>query len=515
MIGLESSRHLYQTPRYTVGDGVWHDRFLDAVKGVRCGVTWDPAALLAMASFGFTCDDQTLFHEVRRLPWLSRIDECGQAVLEPIPPHGRKGMSGRQAAEELYRLLKEETREVCAGRGEVYILLSGGLDSRIVAAVTADLTREGSMKKLPVGVTWGMADSRDVAYGREVAKILGMEWVHLPIEPRHLLENVETVATRMGAAISPIHLHRLPWFSNLPREALVLSGSYGDSVGRGEFSGRTVLELEPIRPTGGLGIFAPGVLRRAAVRLDEALLAYRKRSGDQPAYVLNEHEQQSQYLRGMIGFQMTIVSDHCDVYRSFTHPSVYSFMWSIHPSLRTDQIYEELLRRADARLAALPWARTNRSMGGPTHGAQGQLLRRYHDYDGWIAGELWTPLREIVEPDWFAATGLFDAAAIERLGDAIRARSAWLKLYGMQAYGVWTWLAAVRRMAEFLRESGVTFNAVTIESGPHDEAKGDAPDEGHGTLRRWLRQSRFVRNTVRSVRKKLLRRRALAKYPVE
>jgi asparagine synthase (glutamine-hydrolysing) len=218
--GLESSLHLYAPPRYRASDGSWYDAHAEAVRHSDESLTWDPAAVLSLLSFHYVCGDRTLMREIRRRPWLSSIGPEGDARLEPIPPHDTIWQSTERSAARLGSLLCDEALGVCQGRAEIYVLLSGGLDSRVVAGSMARAVREGGLDVRPVAVTWGLTDSRDYAYARAAAELLGFEWLHLDLEPRHLRENVSDAAALLGCLVSPLHLHRMTWFANVSPDAL-------------------------------------------------------------------------------------------------------------------------------------------------------------------------------------------------------------------------------------------------------------------------------------------------------
>ena len=106
-------------------------------------------------------------------------------------------------------------------------------------------------------MTWGRSGSHDVEIVKVVAEKLNSSWTHLDLGPDNLVQNIDDVASQLGALVSPIYLYRMMWFRDLPAGALVLGGSYGDSVGRAEFSGRTVLELLPYQSSNLFGLLNP------------------------------------------------------------------------------------------------------------------------------------------------------------------------------------------------------------------------------------------------------------------
>ena len=55
-----------------------------------------------------------------------------------------------------------------------------------------------------------------------------------------------------------------------------------------------------------------------------------------------------------------------------------------------------------------PWSRNNRALRGKTVGADKKASKAFHSYADWIRTELFDKIACLVEPDWFAQTGLFD-----------------------------------------------------------------------------------------------------------
>lgn len=510
---LETSRHLFQPPYYRAQDGSWHRSYFDAVSHCGQALRWNPATVLSLLSFNYACGDLTLLHEIRRRSWLSRVEQDGDCRLERVPSHDTLWLSHREIAEEFGRRLCDEAFRVCQGRKEIYVLLSGGLDSRVVAGVVARLIREGRLNVKPKALTWGLPDCRDVEYGRAAAKILGFEWVHAEIGPADLLRNVDATAGPLACLVPPPHLHRMLWFDRVREDTLVLAGNYGDMVGRGEFSGYRVLELRPLAPINRFGLLCREVLPEAKAGLARELAALRARTPGQPKYILCEHEMHGHYTRGMIAHAMSVINQYCTTYQMFTDPAVYSYMWSIHPSLRFDEVYALLLESLEPKLARLPWARTNRALQGPTNGARSDLRKGFHDYEGWISGPVYEQLKDRVDSDWFAATGIFDPHAIQEVTRLMRRGPESTQLYGFTPYEIWMWLAAFRRFAEMVEATGRKIEAVRAEASAEDALQRQVASDTMSTLGRFMRRSPFLVNTVKRTRLFLLKRRAKKQYP--
>jgi asparagine synthase (glutamine-hydrolysing) len=523
MSELESSLHLFQTPLYRGGEGTWKKSFIDAVSDCKGKLTWDPAAILSILSFGYVCGDRTLLNEVKRRPWLSKILEDGECSLETIPKHGRLWKRCDEIADELLRLLCDEATKVCQGRQEIYILLSGGLDSRIVAGVLAKLCKEGKIDAKPVAVTWGLEGSRDAVYGRMLAGILGFEWIYLRMGPEDVINNLDKMSISIASLVSPLHLHCMHWFKNVSKDALVLGASYGDSVGRAEFSGRKVLELDYLNPSPVCRLMHRKVLSCAYEGLEKDLKSLRGRSPGQPKYVICEHEKQGHYMRNMMAQAMSSIGCYCSTYQMFTHPKTYSYMWSIHPALRNDSPYAALLEKMEPRLARMPWARTNRALSGRTIGAKPGLRKHYHEYESWIRGPLLEKFSQYVDPQWLAETRLFNDDRIQNLTEMVRSGKS---PYGFRTYERWSWLASLRGMAEHLDSLG---KSVALGSAAVDKPQNMpilVPWTKRNLARRILSRSVLAYNLARQclkplrrilkrVRRSILKYQAVWKYPPE
>jgi asparagine synthase (glutamine-hydrolysing) len=240
----------------------------------------------------------------------------------------------------------------------------------------------------------------------------------------------------------------------------------------------------------------------------------RDRAPDQPRYVQCEHEMHGHYTRCLIAHAMSVIGRYCTVYQMFTDPSVYTFMWSLHPSRRTDAIYATLLEQLDPRLARLPWARTNRALRGRTLGRRTDLRRGFHDYEAWLSGPLFEELHDLVDPEWLAGTGLFDPTAVRALSRVVeRGPRPGPELHGVTPWELWSWLACFRRLARWLEAEG---RAVALGSDSVARAgRSGAPTPAHrvSTARRLLRSWPPLHTAYIRARRRLLSARARLRYP--
>lgn len=498
--------HLYTKPKYLIG-GEWFDDFTNAVKN-RSSLTLDETAIMEILSLNWPCADRTIFKEIRRQPWLSTIDFSGNYELSAIPPHGRFWANSSIIAEKLKILLVEEIFKVCENKKQIFVLLSGGLDSRVLAGILSLLYKSGKLPSKPVCVTWGISECRDVDYANATAKILGFDWEHIELNSEHLFENLIKGAPIIGCLTSPLHLHRALWFKDFDKNSIVLAASWGDSIGRAEFSGRHLLELtEPI-VFNVFHLLNRNILSSAltGVRADFNFL--RERSPNIANYALREHEMQAFYMRGMIGQALSLIDNYADLYQMFTAPEIYSFMWSLHPSRRDNSIYAVLLEDLSYDLARLPWARTNRSLRDRTIGAKDNLNKDFHHYHQWISGPLYERILALVDPDWFAKTGIFNYESIKKLNQSLSPKGNKCGDYRNQAFNVWTWLAGLKNLCDSLdiklKKAGVDYNESSTVS-----ILTKSPTK----LRIGLSNIKFLYRMVVAIRRFILKIVNIFKYP--
>ena len=343
----------------------------------------DVVAVLSMLSFGYVCLDRTLLCGVQRVPWMGSVDGEGIPHFQPAPPHGYAIDSPTTIAERLLETLREELSDHCRGAPRIYVLLSGGMDSRVVAAVLRQLQREERITVPIEAVTWGIPRSRDVVYGRRLAERLGWPWHHLTVNENTYWECFETTAVSLGAEVDPKHLHRMTWFDAAQPDAVVIAASYGDSIGRGEYSSQHVSRLKPLEPDDRYRFLKPHVRAWAEPQLRQDIAAIRFRHGRRQESGWLEVERQAHYMRRMLCHPMNIINRTCHLRQAFVTPKVFGLMWSYDFEYRRDSIYGELLRRVDPEMANLPWARTG-AVYSHTRPASDSLLKGFHRYGYWL-----------------------------------------------------------------------------------------------------------------------------------
>jgi asparagine synthetase B (glutamine-hydrolysing) len=199
----------------------------------------DPTSLASMLSFGYHLGDLTILRGVKCLPharhleYRASTDTLGierywnypYGELEPWPANKA------ELAEALHRHLGRALERRLRNVEKVLLPLSGGLDSRTVAGLLAQSGFSGEV----LAYSFGQASSRDVRYGRAIARKLGYRHIHIPTPGDFMTRHLEQAAWRFdaewpadsnwGARFSHTH----PALGDT-RGYAVLSGFMGDIV---------------------------------------------------------------------------------------------------------------------------------------------------------------------------------------------------------------------------------------------------------------------------------------------
>jgi asparagine synthase (glutamine-hydrolysing) len=141
------------------------------------------AELLAL---GYSLDDRTLFEGVRLLAPATRLTvRAGQThPTRTWEPPFRPPTQVTQPVRALVDGLAERAKVAVATRlhPNSCLLLTGGLDSRLIAGMASRLGLDPPLETL----TLGQENAADVLAAREIAAALGLPFTHLPIAPDYL-----------------------------------------------------------------------------------------------------------------------------------------------------------------------------------------------------------------------------------------------------------------------------------------------------------------------------------------
>lgn len=375
----------------------------------------DPVSVLEVLAKGYPFADRTLISGVQRSPWLAVPNGSNQWAYADIPDHGNAQVALDEAAKELRLRLIKELLGYLIGHNHVGILLSGGLDSRVVAGILRTVQLSGEFAGQVTALTWGLPETRDVVYAREIAERYGWEWRHFLLGPEQLRTNIRITAD-MGAEFAPFHLHALSEVAKCKDLDAIIAGSYGDSIGRAEYSGARLLNLAPFIPTrlDPFGLIRPEVLETYQTSINDDIYGYRTRIPRSQEFQYREIEQQMHYMRRRNQACMSHVAEVIPLYQMFTAPNTFGFMWGLDPHTRNDQHYQKLLPLLPGKVCDIPWART----GLPLEKQQGNtdsLARLHHQYGIWLRQDLHDEIHALIFNGSLQALNIFNESSLRWL----------------------------------------------------------------------------------------------------
>ncbi|WP_348827974.1 asparagine synthase-related protein [Halomonas sp. RT37] len=374
----------------------------------------DPAAVLGVLMKNYILSDRTLVQGVKRTPWLSRKNEEGKWQYAELPKHGSVRCPPDIIATKLKERLRDEALSFLQGKKKIGILLSGGMDSRVVAAVVKNLQDDGLYTGEVVALTWGIDESRDVVYSQRIAESFNWEFRHFPVNASVLKKNIHIAADR-GAEYSPVHLHAMSSVSQTDGIDGILAGSYGDSIGRGEYSGRKVRSLPSIlsKNVNHFSFMLCSAEHSAQKTILEDLANDRARYPGRSEASYREIEMQLHYMRRQLNSCMEVIDDRIPVYQMFSDPNVFGFMWSLHPSCRTDRNYECLLQILSNKLLDLPWARTGVRYNENGSNPEDDLKKLNNCYGKWLRTDLRDFVIDEISSGALKTLGIFNERSLD------------------------------------------------------------------------------------------------------
>lgn len=375
----------FNDPYYTISNGIIEIKktFHEIIEKITQDPIIDPVATLEFLNKGYILGDRTLVQGVYKTPWQAKPnEELNNWDFAAVPRHGNLDLPEEEIARILFEKICNEIKLYIGNKNKVGILLSGGMDSRMVAGALDYLIKTKALQNIEVtALTWGNEGSRDVVYAQMISERLEWKWKHYIVTVDDLINNIKETAIH-GCEYSPIHLHAIPQMRNDNQDIEVfLAGSYGDSVGRAEYSGKNVKCLKPLDH----GIYNVGkfvykkVYTQSLNQIRQDIEIYHKLFPERKSYMQNELDYQLHYMRRMLNPCMKLLNENSEFYQVFTHPDVFGFMWSIKPERRNNKVYKEMMRLFKTKLDDIPWSRT----GIPfeeNEGTPDTFTKNHHNY---------------------------------------------------------------------------------------------------------------------------------------
>ena len=255
------------------------------------------------------------------------------------------------------------------------------MDSRIVAAILKNLFSKGLIENKRIkAFTWGLSDSRDVVYANRIADLYGWEFCHLINDEDQMRKNIE-ICIQHGCEFHPVHLHAMSQLKDQKDIDCYIAGSFGDSIGRGEFSGKCLLDVLELNTyfRNYENLLRSDFNKICKENLEEDFKYYRKNFSQNKNYQDNEVDQQAHYMRRMLNPCMATINESIPLFQMFSAPETFLYMWSIHPNLRNDENYFIILKNYAPELLDIPWARTGLPYLAP-NGIPDNYKKNHHEY---------------------------------------------------------------------------------------------------------------------------------------
>lgn len=381
----------------------------------------DFVSIVQILNYNYCLGNRTLIKGIHKSPWMAKPSEDKKSWdYFDVPDHDEQKFGQEYIANHLFELLKEELLEYIGGKSNIGVLLTGGMDSRITACVLNDLIDNneisGDIKVL--GITWGLPSSRDVKYASKIARKLNWEWKHFKIDADQLYKNIK-LTVQNGCEFSPIHLHAMPKVAEMKDIDCVIASSFGDSIGRGEYSSKGVTELKSLinksRLTDVAGILRSDFLNLTYKKFKEDVSAYRKLFPQQKRYQQLEQDYQLHYMRRMLNPCMSVIDKKIPLFQMFTAPKVFGFMWSLHPKLRNDNIYKIILEEKNRELLKIPWARTGLVYPKKNGKPMDDYTSKHTDYNKIIRNDLLPNIKDKILSETISQLNIFDMKALSTL----------------------------------------------------------------------------------------------------
>ena len=379
-------------------------------------------SLVSILTNGFALGDETLVNNLRKTRWMTKW-EGGRWVKTDYPKFGHKKASNEEIGKSLFKLLKKEILTFVKDHNTVGLLLTGGMDSRMAAGVLDCLIKDGDLVGVKVvALTWGDEQSRDSIYARKIAKRLNWDWKGYSITSELLARNILTTAER-GAEFSPTHLHGMSLVSEESGIDVILAASFGDSLGRGEYSGRTIGNLRDIRYRirNSYGILSNGVIKGCSDQIDKSVVDYWSEYPQKEHYQQLEQDYQIHYMRRMLNPCMSVIHERIPTRQLFSSPELVNYMWSLDPACRNNDAYKVLLNLFETDLKDIPWAKTG-LVYDHIQGSPDPYRKSHTDYSAMLRTDLLNQVEEEVLSDVISELRIFNTTTLERVFKLLRSK---------------------------------------------------------------------------------------------
>lgn len=192
----------------------------------------DLVAISEFLRFDHVFNDRTLLADVHLLPQASLLTFAnGKMEIRPYwtltYPRQYKLQTEAELIEQLNHYLRQAIKRQAPGDIPAGILLSGGLDSRVILA----MLRDGIVDDSFHAFTWGMPGADDVRFAKELAAKTGVRHHYFELKPDWLFDMAAEGVRATDGLGNVINLHAM---ATLKEEAefakIIYKGFMGDAM---------------------------------------------------------------------------------------------------------------------------------------------------------------------------------------------------------------------------------------------------------------------------------------------
>lgn len=375
----------------------------------------DISTVLSLINFNYIPGDRTLIKDVFRVPWHSQITK-NKILRNPPIPHANNIYSQEYIADKFIELLEIEFITEFSNYKNLWILQTGGLDSRITIAIINKLKKENKLKSKINLVTWGDKNSRDVLYSKQIALHFDYEFYHIDITPNILKENIEIAVDFGNAEVSAFHYHGMSKLKELVSiEDCVIASSYGDSIGRAEYSGSHLTDINLQTINNPYNLFNTNIYNKHKTIIENDRSSAWITDREQSKNIKNELDMQENYMRRMIAHAMDYIKSFTTLKQTFTSDQIVSFVFSISPICRNFDTYYQIFTKLDPYFLRIPWARTGISLENDYIDNDPKHLKDYHSYKKWFLDDYYNVISSTILNGKLIANNIICLSSIENL----------------------------------------------------------------------------------------------------
>ena len=328
--------------------------------------------LLSLLIHGNCLSDWTLFRNMKVLPPDSASEWSaggfrGKQYFTVRPTEGRWEEGWDELVEEMHELSRRAIADVLRTQSTWILPLSGGLDSRLIAAVGAELGVN------VLAYTWGAQGSLDTIYGRQLARALDLPWTWIDLGREYLTRYVGPWLDVFGSAMHAHGMYQMAFFDALRSEpaAPVASGFLGETLAGYDVRFQTLLHSlsqrsYQIHPDGYLHWLPTEVRALFKRNVDDAFDQLAAEIEKQSNAVPGPWFQRLRFLtlwgrqRHFTSFSSTLADHYRGVCTPFLDRTYARFCLSLpRVALEERRLQADLFRRHYRSIATIPVAPTN------------------------------------------------------------------------------------------------------------------------------------------------------------